>query len=97
MGLVSDPAAGLRQGNVPGLCMGAVKGTIGLGLRPVAGLAESCSKASQGMALACLGRQGIQGRTARRMYAPGTMRRLQRDREVRLQYRACAGSSVPRP
>eukprot|EP00892_Ulva_mutabilis_P007162 jgi/Ulvmu1/4818/UM020_0103.1 len=81
VGLVSDPAAGLRKGNVPGLCLGAVKGTVGLGLRPVAGLAESCSKASQGMALACLGRQGIQGRTARRMYAPGTMRRLQHDRE----------------
>lgn len=83
VGLVSDPVTGLRKGNIPGLCMGTIKGTVGLGLRPMAGLAESCSKASQGMALACLGRQGIQGRTARRIYAPGTMRRLQHSQQVR--------------
>lgn len=82
VGLVSDPVAGFRKASVPGLCMGTVKGTLGLGLRPMAGLAESCSKASQGMALACLGRQGIQGRAARRVYAPGTMRRLQQDQQV---------------
>lgn len=76
VGVVSDPVAGFKQDSVPGLVVGTAKGIIGLGLRPIGGFSEFCSKTSQGLALVCLGRQGIQGRTMRRVYAPGTTRRL---------------------
>lgn len=76
VGVVSDPYAGFKHGNVPGLAVGTAKGILGLGLRPLGGFSEFCSKSSQGLALVCLGRQGIQGRTMRRVYAPGISRRL---------------------
>jgi len=53
-----------------------VKGVLGLGLRPMAGAVEAAAKASQASALLCLGKQGIQGRIMRRVYAPGTTERL---------------------
>jgi hypothetical protein len=76
VGIVSDPYTGFKQGNVPGLLLGSAKGVVGLGLRPMGGFSEFCSKTSQGLALVCLGRQGIQGRAMRRVYAPGTTRRM---------------------
>lgn len=88
VGAVSDPVAGFRQASVPGLVLGSAKGVVGLGLRPMAGFAEFCSKTSQGLALVCLGRQGIQGRAMRRVYAPGTARRLH-NQQVRCVLYTC--------
>lgn len=76
VGVVSDPVAGFKQGSVPGLVVGTAKGMLGLGMRPIGGFTEFCSKSCQGLALVCLGRQGIQGRHMRRVYAPGTTRHL---------------------
>jgi hypothetical protein len=89
VGLVSDPVAGFRKASVQGLVVGGAKGIIGLGLRPLGGFSEACSKSSQGFALVCLGRQGIQGRTMRRVYNPGTTRRLHEQQEVRCWPRKC--------
>lgn len=58
------------------MLFGLLKALVGLAIRPMAGITESASKATQGCALVCLGRQGIQGRIMRRVYAPGTARRL---------------------
>ena len=83
-GVVQDPLAGWRAHAVIGVLFGLMKAVLGLGLRPIAGATEMASKATQGCALVCLGRQGIQGKIMRRVYAPGTARRLnERSTEVR--------------
>jgi hypothetical protein len=75
-GLAQDPLAGWRRSALLGVLFGLLKAALGLGLRPIAGMTEFASKATQGVALVCLGRQGIQGKIMRRVYAPGTARRL---------------------
>lgn len=68
---------------MPGMLFGLCKGVAGLSLRPFAGVVESMSKGTQMAALLCLGRQGVQGRIMRRIYAPGTTRRLHDQQLVR--------------
>lgn len=88
-GVVSDPVAGWHSHHLIGVLFGVLKAAVGLGLRPMAGITECLSKGMQGCALVCLGRQGIQGRITRRVYAPAISPRLHDQREVCLSCRRC--------
>jgi hypothetical protein len=73
-GLVLDPVAGARLPGalaLVGLAAGLIKGCIGLGIRPMMGVADSGSKALRGVGLLFLGRRGIQGKLVRRVRPPG--------------------------
>lgn len=70
-GILYDPIAGWHNGSVPGLFVGIVKGVIGLPVRPLIGIFEATSDLTGAIAMASLGREGIVGRTLRRVKAPG--------------------------
>jgi hypothetical protein len=85
VGIVRDPLTGWQQAGLLGIVVGLLKAIVGFPVRPMAGAVECLSKSTQGCALVCLGRSGIQGRITRRIYAPGITRRLQDQHEVCLQ------------
>jgi len=70
-GIFYDPIAGWHNGNVPGFVVGLLKGVIGLPVRPIIGICEATSDLTGAIAMASLGREGIVGRTLRRVKAPG--------------------------
>lgn len=70
-GILYDPIAGWHNGNVPGLVFGIFKGVVGLPVRPLIGIFEATSDLTGAIAMASLGREGIVGRTLRRVKAPG--------------------------
>ena len=70
-GILYDPIAGWHNGNVPGFVVGLLKGVIGLPVRPIIGICEATSDLTGAIAMASLGREGIVGRTLRRVKAPG--------------------------
>ena len=51
-GVVQKPAEGFRQDGASGLALGALKGIAGLVVKPVSGVMDAVSKASQGIEVA---------------------------------------------
>ena len=70
-GILYDPIAGWHNGHVPGFLVGLAKGIIGVPVRPIIGICEATSDLTGAIAMASLGREGIVGRTLRRVKAPG--------------------------
>lgn len=70
-GLLYDPIAGWHNGNVPGLFVGILKGVVGLPVRPLIGIFEATSNMTGAIAMTSLGREGIVGKTLKRVKAPG--------------------------
>lgn len=70
-GFLYDPIAGWHSGNLPGLVIGFVKGTVGVPVRPLVGIFEATSDFTGAIAMTSLGREGIVGKTLQRVRAPG--------------------------
>lgn len=70
-GLLYDPIAGWHSGNLPGLFMGFLKGVVGVPVRPLIGIFEATSNMTGAIAMTSLGREGIVGKTLKRVRAPG--------------------------
>lgn len=79
---------GYNLGGVPLMLVGFGKGAVGVMIRPGIGMLEASSKTAHGLALACLGKEGIVGSVQRRVRQPGLSARLLEDSlsmEVRLK------------
>ena len=69
-GIFTDPVWACQKGGILLLPAGLIKGTLGVPIRPIAGFLECASKVSQGFALLCLGKEGIEGNIPHRVRAP---------------------------
>lgn len=70
-GLLYDPIAGWHNGNLPGFFVGFLKGIVGVPVRPLIGIFEATSNMTGAIAMTSLGREGIVGKTLKRVKAPG--------------------------